>query len=302
MQRNYSQLYVTFLKKFLRVKRPLKIVCDASNGTAGLILKQLFKDYPTLQVEILNSVPDGHFPAHSPNPLDLEATTQLQQRVRKIGADLGIIFDADGDRVFFVDNQGERIDSNEIGFILMRMFRPPYVIGAVSSWRLTERKTPDRTGKNEKQKMYVSRVGHYFFKTLMRKQRANLGIEHSGHYYFKKFFYCDSGIFAAIQVINFVSGLDTNVGGWLNQLPRYYRSGEMNFTVSDTKTLVQKVEQRYQAEAKKILHIDGVTLEFADWWCNLRPSNTENLLRLNIEARSESLLQTRLQELKKLLT
>ena len=314
---DYINLYIIFLKKFLKPKRPVKIVFDSSNGTTGIILRKLFQGSNVngqMSVVFLNDKPDGNFPAHGPNPLLKGATRQLEKEVMKlrrwdgaptakrVGADLGIIFDGDGDRVFFVDNLGRWIDANEIGYILMQNFKPPYVVGAVSSWRLKNIRSCDD--------LNISRTGHYFFKKLMRKKMANLGVEHSGHYYFKDFFYCDAGIFAAIVVLNFVSQLRGSLSDWLDELPGYYRSGEINFSAKGgpasgwEEKMMKRIEKKYKKDAKKILKMDGLTMEFqnsAEFWFNLRPSNTEDLLRLNMEATNEEVLKEKLRELKKIL-
>lgn len=282
---NYQERYVRFLSSAFKLKRKLKIVIDCSNGVTGPVLHELLSKQPLIETVFLNDTVDGAFPAHGPNPFIAGAQNQLQETVRRIKADMGIIFDGDGDRVFFVDNQGQSIDPHEAAYILMQQFRGPYVIGAISSWRLRQKKA------------YVSRVGHYFFKQLMRKKKANLGLEHSGHYYFKKFFYCDSGIFAAIQVLNFTSKLDTSLLEWLEKLPRYYRSGEINFTVQNSDVTLNAFKKKYEPEAHSVSTLDGITVEFADWWCNLRSSNTEPLIRLNIEAKSRDELESRRKEL-----
>ena len=238
----------------------------------------------------INDKVDGDFPAHGPNPLVKNATKQLEKEVLKQKADLGVIFDGDGDRVFFLDNKGRWIDPNESAYILMQMFKSPYVVGIVSSWRLKE------------SKVHISRVGHYFFKKLMREKKATLGLEHSGHYYFKDFFYCDSGIFAAIQFINFVSGLQTDLATWLDKLPKYNRSGEINFKVQDKDKVLKEIENKYKNQADKLLKVDGITMEFKNFWFNVRPSNTENLIRLNIEAENKRLLKSCLRELKNILS
>ncbi|MBI3046119.1 MAG: phosphomannomutase/phosphoglucomutase [Candidatus Harrisonbacteria bacterium] len=282
-------LYSYFLKKFLKPKRKLKVVFDCSNGTTGRILRQLTTNNKQLTTIFINDNPDGNFPAHGPNPLLKGATGQLEKEVKKQKADLGVIFDADGDRVFFIDNRGRWIDPNESAYILTKLFPSPYVVGVVSSKRIKVKGA------------IISRVGHYFFKKLMREKKASLGLEHSGHYYFKKFFYCDSGILAAIEVINFVSALKGDLASWLDKLPRYYRSGELNFEVRDKEKVLRAVEMRYRQGAKQILSLDGLTIEFSDYWFNLRPSNTENLLRLNIESTDKNILNKELQNLKKLI-
>lgn len=294
---DYINLYVNFLRKFLKPKRKLKVVFDCSNGTTGRVLRQLTANNKRLTAFFINDKPDGNFSAHGPNPLAKGATRQLERKVKKQKADLGVIFDADGDRVFFLDNRGRWIDPNETAYILTKLFKPPYVIGAVSSWRLRKSKV-----KSQRSRVFVSRVGHYFFKKLMREKKASLGLEHSGHYYFKKFFYCDSGILAAIEVINFVSNLKIDFATWLDSLPSYYRSGEINFEVENKEKILEKVEKQYKNQAKKIIKMDGLTMEFKNYWFNVRPSNTEPLLRLNIEAIDKNILRKELQNLRKLIT
>lgn len=355
MNKKFINLYANFLKRFIKVKRPIKVVFDCSNGTTGIILRKLLRTFKLLNFKLINWRPNGRFPAHGPNPMAEGAMDQLRQEVMKlrrwdgaptakrVGADLGVIFDGDGDRVFFIDNLGRLIDANEIGYILMQMFKPPFVVGEVSSWRLKKYKTrfcddfniADNFGSSQDRKLnkiFISRVGHYFFKKLMREKKANLGTEHSGHYYFRNFFYCDAGIFAAIQLMNFVSELISghpiskncrnvrtsdvqklkiDLAGWLDKLPKYYRSGEINFKVSDKEKVLNKIEKYYKKQAIKISKLDGLTMKFCggspseasakDWWFNLRPSNTENLLRLNMEAKQKSVLDKKLAEIKKIL-
>jgi len=304
---DYIKEYANFLRKFLKPirqvrgkpKRKLKVIFDCSNGTTGIIIKNLVSSIQNLEAILINDRPDGNFPAHGPNPLAPGAADQLKKEVLKQKADLGVIFDADGDRVFFADNRGRWVDPNEIAYILMQLFKPPYVIGIVSSRRL--KKLSGAKSASGGRKVFISRVGHYFFKKLMREKKASLGLEHSGHYYFQNFFYCDSGILAAIEVINFVSGLKTDLAGWLDGLPPYYRSGEINFEVRDKEKVLKAIEKKYKNSAGKIFKLDGLTLEFNWAWLNIRASNTEPLLRLNIEATSKKLLNEKLKEIKKLL-
>lgn len=289
---DYLKSYSDFLKKFLKPKRKLKVVFDCSNGTTGIILKKIFRKLNVkgqMSIVLINDRPDGNFSAHGPNPLIKGATRQLEKKVKKQKADLGVIFDADGDRVFFVDNRSRWVDPNESAYILTKFFKPPYVVGAVSSKRIKTKGT------------IISRVGHYFFKKLMREKKASLGLEHSGHYYFKNFFYCDSGILAAIYVINFVSSLETDLASWLDNLPKYYRSGEINFKVKDKEKVLAKIEKKYKKSSGKISKLDGLTIEFKDWWFNVRPSNTEPLLRLNVETTNKKLINQKLKEIKKII-
>lgn len=299
----YIDSYAKFLNKKLAVKRPLKVVFDCSNGTTGIVLKRIMNKESRIKNKknqsiirnskfiILNSRPDGNFPAHGPNPLIPGAMDELQEGVIKERADLGVAFDADGDRVFFIDNLGRKVDAHEAGYILMQVFKPPFVVSEISSWRL----------KNVRGAV-ISAVGHYFFKTMMRKRKASLGLEHSGHFYFKDFFYCDSGILAAIEVINFVSALDGRLSDWLDSIPKYYRSGEINFKVSDKNKILKKIEEKYGKRATRISRLDGLTMEFKNYWFNVRPSNTENLLRLNVESSSKIIMEKVTEELSSLIS
>ena len=296
MNKKYLNFYTRFLGNFFKIQKPLKVVFDCSNGTTGLVLKELLRIMGhKLRAELINAKPDGNFPAHGPNPLLKGVIEQLEKEVKKHKADLGVIFDADGDRVFFVDDQGRSIGADEIGYILMKELEPArFVVSIVSGWLLKKQKGAA-----------LSRVGHYFFKKMMRGQKIPLGLEHSGHYYFKDFFYCESGILAAIKVINFISRLNIKLSSYLDSLPKYYRSGEINFKVKDKEGIIKIVEKKYKNQTSKILKLDGLTMEFnspaGGWWFSLRPSNTENLLRLNLEATNKKTLQKVLRDLKKLI-
>jgi phosphomannomutase len=309
----YIKRYAAFLKKFLKPKRKIRVVFDCSDGTTGMVLEELFGSHALVRSTLMNAWPDGNFPAHGPNPLAKGATRQLAAEVKRQKADLGVIFDADGDRVFFVDNRGRLIDSNESAYILMHMFAPPYVVGEVSSWRIKKCQA-----SGVRCQRYISKVGHYFFKKLMREKKASLGLEHSGHFYFKDFFYCDSGILAAIEVINFISRLPEGIAEWLDALPEYHRSGEINFEVEDKERALKRIEKFYRRRGCKITKIDGLTVEFGpsplkarplsrwlashafkgEGWFNIRPSNTENLLRLNLEATKKEILQRELRNIR----
>ena len=297
---DYFHLYFSFLKKFYSPNpdKKLKVVFDCSNGTAGLILEKFTTNHSKLKIYFINDKPDGYFPAHGPNPLKPGAVKQLQAAVEKNKADLGIIFDADADRVFFVDDKSRFIDPDAVARLLIWHLKPKKVIIDVSAGWLVK-----------KLKIIESKVGHYFIKQKMRKENADFGAEHSGHYYFKEFFGLDSGILAAIEVINAVSRLPYKLSDFVEFLPKYYRS-EINLkckaeSIKHKENLLKKIEgKNLLINAKyliRISHLDGLTMEFSDWWFNLRFSNTEPLLRLNVEAKSQFKLQEQIFKLKKLL-
>lgn len=303
---NYIKLYTNFLEKFLKPLRqaqgrpPLKVVFDCSNGTTGKILGELFRD-PSLRsgqpsVFLINKKPDGRFPAHGPNPMLEGAMNDLSKAVLKNKADLGVIFDADGDRVFFVDDRGKEVINDVPIILLAKNFSGPIVL--TINVGILARDLLEKSGK----KILDSRVGHYFIKQVVRKKKINFAAERSGHYYFKKFFYADSGIFAAIQFINSVSGLKEKLSDWIDELPQYYRSGEINFEIHDKESAMKRVEKYYSESAPKVSRLDGLTMESKEWWFNLRPSNTENLIRLNFEARDRKVFEKELENFKKLLS
>lgn len=302
---NYINLYVKFLKKFLNPQKKLKIVFDCSNGAAGLILKKIFPDYQLLITNYLNDKPDGNFPGHGPNPLKKGALRDLQLTVKKYKADLGIIFDADADRVFFIDNKERFVNPDAIANLLIwHLKSKKIIIDARTGWLI-------KKIQDSRFKIYESRVGHYFIKKLMRKINADFAAEYSGHYYFKKFFSVDSGIMAAIEVINAVSKLPYSLSDFINLLPQYRRSNELNFKIKNPDRFIKKIEKYFKSKNSKykILHIgylDGLTMEFnppaGGWWFNIRPSNTEPLIRLNIEAENKKLLDKELQKLHSLIS
>ncbi len=281
---DYFEIYANFLKKFLKIKKSLTVVFDCSNGPASEVLKKLFANMDNVVAVLINHTVDGNFPGHGPNPLAAGALDRLSVEVKKNQADFGVAFDADGDRAFFVDEKGKTIDTSEIAYILMHIIQPPFV-ASVNSGALAKQ-----------EKVLISRVGHFFIKKIMREKNINFGAEPSGHYYFKEFFYCDSAIMAAIKIMNFISGLDTPISAYVGKLPGYFRSGEINFEVRDVKEAMGKIEDSYASRAIKTSKIDGLTFEFKDFWFNVRPSNTENLVRLNMEARNENTLQEKLKE------
>lgn len=339
---DYISIYADFLKNFLKPQRKLKAVFDCSNGTAGIVLKNLKTE--KLKTILINQIPDGDFSAHGPNPLKPGALKQLQNEVKKQKADVGIIFDADGDRVFFIDNLGRFINPDAIALLLIWQLKPKKTVIDVRTGWLVKKGIMNNeleigNGKSSKKSMihnsrfiiHESRVGHYFIKKLMRKIKACFGAEYSGHYYFKSrdskqqtrlsaakktnCFYFDSGILSAIETINAISKLPYRLSDFVDLLPQYFRSGELNFkTKNPQKTLKEterKIKARYSPLITNIARLDGLTMEFKkqsasrsfgeDWWFNLRLSNTESLVRLNIEAISQKLLNQKIKELRKLI-
>lgn len=288
----FINLYVNFLNKFLNPQKSIKVIFDCSNGSTGPVLEKLLKAKSLkLTAKIINGAPNGNFPAHSPDPLEPNAIRQLQKEVLKNRADLGIIFDGDGDRVVFIDNKGLRVDPDIISKLIIWETKPQKVVVEIStSWLIKKLKGL---------KIIKSPVGHYFIKKIMRRNKADLGTERSGHYYFKNFFYTDSGILAAIHIINAVSKLPYKLSDFVSLSPKYFRK-EINIKITNLESLAKKIN-KYYSKSTNISKIDGLTVEFNNWWFNIRPSNTEPLTRINIESLSQKVLNSKVKELRRLL-
>ena len=316
---NYIAIYSDFLKQFLNPQKSLRVVFDCSNGTTGAVLKKLLKTKNLkLKTILINDQPSGRFPAHGPDPTAEGAMRDLQNAVKRRKADLGVIFDADGDRVFFVDNRSRPVNADAAAILIGSHFNGstglttsrPVVLTELSGYLAREI-------IGAKKKIFYSRVGHYFIKKLMRRRDADFGAEASGHYYFafdekslgnskqgSGKIYFDSGIVAALRMINAVSAMDGGLAKWIDGLPKYFRSREINFsTAENIAGLLKRVEKIYQKSAAKMSRLDGLKMEFnpsskdAAWWFNLRPSGTEQLVRLNLEAKDRDTLSAKTREL-----
>ncbi len=300
----YRQIYVSFLKKFLNPQRKTNVVIDCSNGAAGEIIRQLTTNDSQLTTHIINERPDGNFPAHGPDPLKGNAFKKTSSLVLEQKADIGIIFDADGDRAFFIDNRGRKINPDVVAKLLIWYLKPKKIIvDTRTGWLVNQFKI-----ENLKFKIFTSRVGRYFVQKLMKEKNADFGAEHSGHYYFKNFYYFDSGIFSAIQAINAVSKLPYSLADFVDLLPQYY-SREINFRLNskrDYSTAIKKIEDKYKRFALTISRLDGLKMEIQKplgrFWFNIHFSNTEPVIRLTIEAQSPKILAVEARNLADLLT
>lgn len=266
--------------------RPLKVVVDAGNGMGGHTVPTVFDGLP-LDVVPMYFELDGTFPNHEANPLDPKNIVDLQARVRAEGADLGLAFDGDADRCFVVDENGDPVSPSAITALVAarELAKNPggtVIHNLITSWSVQEvvrenGGTPVRT-----------RVGHSFIKEEMAKTGAVFGGEHSAHYYFKDFWNADTGMLAALHVLAALGGQDGPLSSLVAAYDRYAASGEINSTVADQADRLAAVKAAYENQDGVTLdELDGLTITAADWWFNLRASNTEPLLRLNIEARDE---------------
>jgi phosphomannomutase len=287
--------YKNHVLRFLRTnKTTVKIAVDASNGMAGKMVPAIFGDLPIEIVE-LNFRHTGTF-KHEPNPLVEENLAEVKTVVKKKQCDFGICFDGDGDRLMMVDEKGRTISCDLMTALMASYFlkdNPGSTVVydlrsslVVSEEILKNGGTPRR-----------ERVGHAFMKKAMRDSHAVFGGELSGHFYYRDNYFADSGLITLVHVLNIVSAAKMPVSELIKPLRRYYSSGEVNFKVDDKQTKMDELARKYSDG--QIDHLDGVTIRYKDWWFNCRPSNTEPLLRLNVEARGREMLEERLSEIQK---
>ncbi len=292
--RDISKEYKAFIRKFIKEPvRKLKIVVDASNGMGGKYWPIVFGDMKDLQVTTLNFEHTGDF-VHDPNPLVEANLKQLREEVRRQKADLGICMDGDGDRVVLVDENGMPVASDLLtallaGYFIKQTPGTTIVYDLRSSWVVKEEVL--KAGGVPRRE----RVGHSFMKKTMADTKAAFGGELSGHFYFRDNWYCDSAFLAIATVLNILTESGKSVSKLISPLKRFSASGERNFTAEDKDERIAALAEKYKDG--KIDYLDGITIEYPDWWCNVRKSNTEPLLRLNLEAKTKPLMESKLNEI-----
>lgn len=288
--------YANYLAKLWAPKRPLKVVIDGGNGIIGTMFQHLLPKLGNIMVVPLNWDPDGRFPIHEANPLKLENLKQLQARVKAEKADFGAAFDGDGDRCALVDETGEFISCDLTTALLAKYFlaKEP---GATVAYDLRSSKVVAEYAASLGGKAVETRVGHSFIKQTLKAEHAVFAGELSGHYYFRDFWNADSGLYAFILLANIASET-AKLSDLVKPLRKYFHTGEINFKVADPAT----VFARAKALKGKVEELDGVTVRFSDWWFNLRASNTEPVVRLNLEADTAALRDAKLAEIKTLIT
>jgi phosphomannomutase len=261
--------------------RPLKVVADGGNGMAGPMVGPLLERLPLDLIETY-WVPDGEFPDHDPNPLLPENRSFVIERVLGEGADLGIAWDGDADRCFFIDDTGEFVDGDFLTALLARRLLAKEPGATILYDVRASRAVPDTVGELGGNAV-VNRVGHAPFKIAMREHGGAFGGEVSGHYYFRDFWCADSGTIPALLVLELISAEQKPLSQLVGDLrARYFISGEINSEVADQKAKMQELAERY-ADGE-VSWLDGVSVDYPDWHFNVRPSNTEPLLRLNLES------------------
>jgi len=274
---------------------PLRIVVDAANGMAGVMLPPVLARLPQVDVVRCNSEPDGTFPNHEPNPLLPENREFIIRRTTEEGAAFGVAFDGDADRCFFVDDTGEFVPGDFVTALFAELMLAKEPGGKViydvrASWAVPE--AIHRAGGEA----LINRVGHSFIKKRMREVGAVFAGEVSAHYYFRDFSQADSGVIPFLLMLELVSRAGKPLSEILAPLrAKYFLTGEINTPVSDVALKLQELKERYASEGR-ISHLDGLSVDADDWHMNVRPSNTEPLLRLNLEALSEQRMEEKRDE------
>jgi phosphomannomutase len=280
---------------------PLKVVVDAANGMAGVMLPRVLERLPNVDVVACNFEPDGTFPSHEPNPLLPENREFIVARTTEEHADLGVAYDGDADRCFFVDDTGGFVPGDFITALLAEamLAREPggkVIYDVRASWAVP--RTIEAAGGVP----LMNRVGHAFIKHRMRKEDAVFAGEVSAHYYFRDFSQADSGVVPFLLMLELLSRSGRRLSGLLERFrERYFLTGEINTRVADVALKLQEIKERYSADGGTVTHLDGISVDFDDWHFNVRPSNTEPLLRLNLEALDETTMTEKRDEVLELI-
>ncbi|MCQ3813655.1 MAG: phosphomannomutase/phosphoglucomutase [Acidimicrobiia bacterium] len=287
--------YVSHVRSFVDVGalEPLRVVVDSANGMGGLVVPAVFADLPFV-LDHMYAELDGTFPNHPADPLQTENCQDLAARIRATKADIGLAFDGDADRVFLIDEHGRSLSGSLTTALVARAILKAEPGAAIVHNVICSKAVREVISEGQGQAVR-SRVGHTFMKQAMADSGAVFGGEHSGHYYFRRNFGADSAMIAALLVLEALSGHSAGLADLVAALDRYSASSEINTAVADPHAVIDKVAGVFAGCQQDWL--DGLTVECGDWWFNLRPSNTEPLLRLNLEAANQAEMQRRSQEI-----
>lgn len=280
--------------------KPLHVVIDTGNGMAGPLLQAFFKHFPQITMTHLYPELDGNFPNHLADPLDPENLRDAQKKVRSLRADLGIVFDGDGDRIVMIDETGEPITADFLTALIAKEVLKNHhgekvMYDLRSSW-ITKEIIEQAGGVP-----VMCRVGHSYIKQMMRENGAVFAGELSGHIYFRDIGMFEAPLMTVLAILQLRSDSGKKMSELVAPLRKYFASGEINSDVEDKDGKMKELEQRYKDGAKDVSWMDGIRIEFDDWWFNVRPSNTEPKLRLNLEARNKELMEQKRDEVLKII-
>ena len=283
-QRDVTDDYVRHVLSFIDVAkiRPLKIAVDAGNGMAGMIVPKVFAHLPCELVPLYFEL-DGTFPNHPASPIEPENTEHLRALVPEQHCAMGVAFDGDADRMFLVDETGRLLGGDMVTALVAQSLLRKHP-GATILYNLINSRSVPELIEREGGRAVRTRVGHSFIKAQMREENAIFGGEHSGHFYFRDNWYADSGLIAFLVVLELISESGKTVSELIAEVDHRVRSGEINSEVADQGGRMRAIAEHYTAEGGQVDTLDGITVSFPTWWFNVRPSNTEPLLRLNLEA------------------
>ena len=286
------------LKDFnLKAIKPLKIVIDTANAVPGIVIPEIFKK-TNCKIYHLFSKLDGSFPNHNPDPLIKENLKVIRQRVKAKKADLGVAFDGDGDRIFFIDEKGEVASGDLITALIARLIleKNPKekIFYDIRSSNIVRETIKKRQGIPS-----AGRIGHSLIKEKMRKENIIFGGELSGHYFLKKHYFCEAPFFVLFKILEEISRSKKTFSELIKPYQKYFHSGEINFKLKDKKGVLETLEDKFKKG--KISKVDGLRVDFPDWWFLVRPSNTEPVIRLVVEAKTKKLLRDKTHLLSNLL-
>ncbi|MFM8957789.1 MAG: phosphomannomutase/phosphoglucomutase, partial [Actinomycetota bacterium] len=300
-KRNLLADFVTHVLSFIdpSVLRPLKVVADTANGMGGLVVPAVFDRLPQISLEVMYGELDGTFPNHPADPIQPANQRDLQARVLAGSFDVGLAFDGDADRVFLVDELGRTVSGNTTTAILAKVFlrRKP---GAMILYNLISSRAVREVIEENGGRSQRTRNGHSYMKGVMAETGAVFAGEHSGHYYFADNYRADSGLIAALLVLEEIGRTGLPLSKLSEPVERYAGSGEINTQVKDIDAVIARIAAQYARFPQD--RLDGLTVDCGDWWFNVRASNTEPLLRLNVEASTREHCDTHVAELLQLIT
>jgi phosphomannomutase len=298
-QENILQPWLKFALSFIDLKKiePFKGVIDTGNGMASLVVPGIIKSLPGKYLNLFPEI-DGTFPHHFPNPLIEKNLYDLKKKIKATKADFGLAFDADGDRAFFLDEQGQTVSGSALTALIAKAILLKHPGETILYNVICSLAVPEIIKENKGKPVRV-RVGHSPIKQKMRQLNAIFAGEHSGHFYFRENYYADSGLIAVLKAIELFSQDQRKLSAIVKEVDRYADSGEINFQVTSRKKIIQAIKEKYEEGKQDTL--DGITITYSDYWFNLRPSNTEPLIRLNLEAKNEKIMKNKLKDVIKVI-
>ena len=293
-EKDIADSYVEHVLSFGRDIGPMKVVFDTANGAVGLVLPRLLEGLGSVEPTTLFLEPDGRFPNHEPNPLKPENVRDLQEKMKAVGADLGIAFDGDGDRCAVLDETGTVVPGDLLtGLIALEVLEQHPGASIVYDQRssmVVREEIESHGGKGVPEK-----TGHSYMKATMRRLDSPFGGELSGHFYFRENYFADSGLIAMIRILSLAARAGKPFSEVVKPFRRYHSTGEVNFRAPDPDAALARVQEAF--EGHPVSTLDGVTIQLDGWWFNLRKSNTEPLIRLNVEGKTRAAMESGLERL-----